>query len=74
MVMRYAYLALSHLKAAIDTLSSPKATHYDTILTQTPKTEGSGSFETSDSSASGIDHNSGIPGLPEDSMSLIMAP
>ena len=74
MVMRYAYLAPSHLKAAIDTLSSPKATHYDAILTQTPKTEGSGSFETSDSSASGIDHNSGIPGLPEDSMSLIMAP
>ena len=33
MVMRYAYLAPSHLKAAIDTLSSPKATHSDTILT-----------------------------------------
>jgi len=74
MVMRYAYLAPSHLKAAIDTLSSPKATHYDTILTQTPKTEGPGSVETSDSSASGIGHNSSIPGLPEDSMSLIMAP
>jgi len=74
MVMRYAYLAPSHLKAAIDTLSSPKTAHSDTILTQTPKTEGPKGVETSDSSASGMGHNSGIPGLSEDSMSLIMVP
>ena len=35
MVMRYAYLAPSHLAAAIDTLSGGKVTKNDTILTHT---------------------------------------
>ena len=74
MVMRYAYLAPSHLAAAIDTLSAGSVTQIGTNLTQTPEVVPPDGIEPSASSLPRTRSTPELRRLSEDSMDLLTVP